>query len=158
MSHARFTIGDLPERYRDDIVRQLGGGKPLGLARQAAVKAVEIVVTGEPRLRQKSGPKLNKTETAWRDYLRTQHPTDTIHEQGITLQLGNGVRYTPDFIVICPAGLATEGVCVAAYEVKGFMRDDAAVKLKVAASLYPWIAFTLVSRKGGTWNTQEIRA
>jgi hypothetical protein len=155
---SRMTIADLPERYRDDIVRQLGGGKPLGLARHAAVKAVEIVVTGEPRLRQKTAPKLNKTETAWRDYLRTQYPTDTIHEQAITLQIGNGVRYTPDFIVTYPAGLATEGVCVMAYEVKGHMRDDAAVKLKVAARAYPWIGFTLVSRKGGTWQTQEILA
>jgi len=53
-------------------------------------------------------------------------------------------------------GHATRVTECRAYEVKGFMRDDAAVKLKVAASLYPWIKFHLVTRKKGEWIIQEV--
>lgn len=36
-------------------------------------------------------------------------------------------------------------------------RDDAAVKLKVAARTFPWIAFHLVTkRKGGGWDIQAV--
>jgi hypothetical protein len=150
-----MTIGDLPPRYQEEVARQLGNGKPLGLARAEAVRAVEV--EAKPRLRQRRTPKLNKLELAWLDVLQRQHPTDRIHSQSITLQLGNGVRYTPDFVVVMP-GLATEGIT--AYETKGrHMWDDAAVKLKVAAALYPWIKFVLVSRNEvGAWRVEEVAA
>lgn len=45
-------------------------------------------------------------------------------------------------------------------EVKGFMRDDAAVKLKVAASQYPHIRFLLVTRAQGEtgWTITQVKA
>ena len=40
------------------------------------------------------------------------------------------------------------------------MRDDAAVKLKVAAALYPQFIFFLVTKRakklGGDWDVQEV--
>lgn len=99
-------------------------------------------------LRQKRGPKLNKLETAWQDELRRTYPDATIRAQSVTLVLANGVRYTPDFFDLTNRR---------AWETKGFMRDDAAVKIKMAATLYPEITFTLVTKvRGGGWNHQEM--
>lgn len=61
----------------------------------------------------------------------------------LTFKLADDTRYTPDFTV-----LELDGQ-VSVYEYKGHMRDDAAVKLKVAASQFPEYRFYLV-RKGTT--------
>lgn len=60
-----------------------------------------------------------------------------------TLRLAPKTTYTPDFRVVLPDGL------VEFHETKGFMRDDAHVKLKVAAALHPY-TFRLV-----TWTKAE---
>lgn len=80
--------------------------------------------------------------------------------EALTLRLADDTRYTPDFLVQHTTGqLELE-------EVKGgFIRDDAAVKIKVAASLYPF-RFTMYQRltqkQGGGWKvtdyTQKTRA
>lgn len=110
------------------------------------------VAKSQPRIRQNSAG-LNKTEQAFFDWLTVEAgPLAQVYTQAITLRIANGSRYTPDFV-------ARAGIRFAAYEVKGFLRDDAAVKLKVAASLYPWIKFHLVTkRKGGGWDVQEVLA
>ena len=109
----------------------------------------------KPTLRQKRGPKLNKTEAAFELHLRAKFPTKIICTQGITLALGNGVRYTPDFSTWAQLGDAFP----AFFEVKGFMRDDAAVKLKVAAAMYPQFMFFLVHRDKSApsgWRIEEV--
>lgn len=104
-----------------------------------------------PRLRQKTGPKLNKTETAFYLHLVSHIPGAKVMPHAITLVLANGCRYTPDFYVEMPEGRDRF------YETKGFMRDDAAVKLKVAASTFTRFDFYLASRKkGGRWEIQRI--
>jgi len=114
-------------------------------------EAIAAAMLGTPVkiVRQQTGPKLNKTEA---DFLVSlQHSGHkTIHIQAITLLLANGVRYTPDFVCTLAGG------DVFAYEVKGFMRDDAAVKIKVAAKEYPWISFCLVVKRKGGWSHQQI--
>jgi len=42
------------------------------------------------------------------------------------------------------------------HEVKGFMRDDAAVKLKMAAAAFPWWQFKLIRRINGQWEETTI--
>jgi hypothetical protein len=46
------------------------------------------------------------------------------------------------------------------YETKGFMRDDAIVKIKTAAKQFPMFTFVLVTRKkkseGGAWVERVI--
>lgn len=44
---SRFTLDQLPERYRREVERQLAGGKPLGQARAAEVAKTEIVSLNE---------------------------------------------------------------------------------------------------------------
>jgi len=68
----------------------------------------------------------------------------------VKLRLAKNTFYTPDFLVVCPEHFEF-------HEVKGFVRDDAMVKIKVAARLYPWFRFVLVKsdrRKG--WTRREV--
>lgn len=95
--------------------------------------------------------KLNKTERAYLNLLRAQgYPW--IGVQNITLKLGDDCRYSPDFWTIGPNGE------LMAHEVKGFFRDDAKVKLKVAARMFTWIRFILIQRKAGQWIETEVKA
>lgn len=135
---SRLTLADLPARYQAQVAGQ-------------TAKPAPVV---KPMLRQSAAPKLNKTEAAWGDWLRAAFPSCAIHEQSVTLRLANGCRYTPDFAVLDASGPGA----VSIYEVKGFMRDDAAVKIKVAAAQFPAWAFWLVWRKAGQWQQQRILA
>jgi hypothetical protein len=152
---SRLTIADLPAKYQDQIAAQIGKGKPLGLAKASALRAIDVEHVSKPRLRQSSSNGLNKLETdAW-DYLKRTMPGHEIIPHGLRLALANGVNYTPDFVAID----IEEPTHVQCFEVKGpIMRDDAAVKLKTAASKWPGIKFTLLWREGrsGPWEKQEI--
>lgn len=155
---SRLAPSSLPARYRAQIAAQIGGGvstigaRPSGPA--SAPAAATLAAEGRMMLRQ-SGDTLNKTEAAFLDHLRANHPDAAfIEPHALTLRLANGCRYTPDFILADASGLT-------AYETKGHMRDDAAVKLKVAASRFPFITFILVwrdRRAADGWGTQTISA
>ena len=62
----------------------------------------------------------------------------------ITFKLAHRCTYTPDFLVVMPSG------SVEIHEVKGFLREDAAVKFKVAAHANPWCTFVMIKKKGKT--------
>lgn len=121
------------------------------LAQQAKENAPPESVQTEKKLRQNS-KKLNKTEQRYLEYLQQKMPTTKIRCQEITLLIGNGVRYTPDFAF--NAGVNGWQM----HETKGFMRDDAAVKIKVAASQYPEFHFRLVwwDKVTYDWKFQDI--
>jgi len=92
---------------------------------------------------------LNKTERAWLEVLRGRRLA-SIRIQAFTLKLGDRTRYTPDFSAVVDGRMTF-------YEVKGFMRDDAAVKLKTAARAYPEFDFVLVRRVKGKWEETEVK-
>ncbi len=73
--------------------------------------------------------------------------------ESVTLKLAPDTRYTPDFMVQLADGT------LEFHECKGFMEDHAAVKLKVAATLFPH-KFVLVRRltkkQGGGWDIKEV--
>lgn len=99
--------------------------------------------------------KMNKTETAYDGHLWALRGRLYVWHrfEGITLKLADDTRYTPDFIVQTVSG------AIELHEVKGFWRDDARVKIKVAAALYPFrfIAVTSQSKKdGGGWKVEEF--
>ena len=82
----------------------------------------------------------------WR--LRAREVQRWMHH-ALTLKLADDVRYTPDFLVV-----ASDGV-LECHECKGFMRDDARVKLRVAARLFPF-RFILVTRPKTGWVFETI--
>ena len=57
--------------------------------------------------------------------------------EGLKLRLADNTFYTPDFFV-----MRADGV-MECHEVKGFMADDANVKIKVAAATYPFQFFII---------------
>lgn len=97
--------------------------------------------------------KLNKTEREFyaRLQLGEQGKMKWIGVQAITLKLADDCRYTPDFASIGFGG------DFRLWEVKGgFVRDDAKVKLKVAARLYPFWTFLLAQKKEGVWTVEIV--
>lgn len=101
--------------------------------------------------RLKSG-KRNKTEQAYESMLFLKKVAGDIlwyKFEGITLKLADDTRYTPDFIVMRNDGQ------IEAHEVKGYWRDDAKVKIKVAAELFPFrfiAAKQQAKKNGGGWD------
>lgn len=93
--------------------------------------------------------KLNKMERQWLEVLRGRS-FDWIGIQPFGLKLADNCRYHPDFVTLANGQLT-------AFETKGFMRDDALVKLKMAARLFPFIRFVLVTREKQNWVEKEVR-
>lgn len=107
------------------------------------------------RVRRTPGT-MNGTETAYSEVLRTRQICGEIAWymfEGIKLRLADNTFLTPDFFVMLADGTFE------AHEVKGHWEDDARVKIKVAAALYP-IRFIAMKpnpkRAGGGWVMEEF--
>jgi len=94
--------------------------------------------------------KMNKIEAAYGDLLKGRPDVVWTEFEGITLRLGDDCRYTPDWPLMLADGT------LEMHETKGFMRDDALVKIKAAAARYPF-RFVLVRREKSEWIHREIR-
>ena len=99
---------------------------------------------------------MNKTEAAYAKKLELEKSAGLIawyKFEALKLRLADSTFYTPDFIVMRACGL------LEAHEVKGFMLEDANIKIKVAAEIYPF-KFILVKvrpkKLGGGWTIKEI--
>jgi len=97
---------------------------------------------------------MNALERKYSETLGAQLSTGHIRRwdfEPLKFRLAANTFFTPDFIVIENDGSIT------AIEVKGFLRDDAAVKFKVAAAMYPWLYWVMVKKRakkhGGGWET-----
>lgn len=94
---------------------------------------------------------MNKTEAAYESDLRDAKSLGDIQWyrfEGVKLRLADNTFYTPDFAV-----MAADNV-MECHEVKGFWRDDARAKIKIAAEQYPFRfkAVTARAKKhGGGW-------
>lgn len=94
--------------------------------------------------------RLNKTERAYLALLRS-FPYEWIGIQNITLKLADDLRFTPDFSFIHKGRFTL-------VDVKGgYVREDAFIKIKTAARLFPWATFLIVKRVEGGWDHQEIK-
>ena len=108
----------------------------------AISKAVTILPTTDEA-------KLNKTERAYHEHLkRLNYPW--IGVQNLTFKLADDTRFTPDFTVV----EANEMRCI---DVKGFQREDALIKIKVAARMFPWVTFAIVKKEKDGWNTLVVK-
>lgn len=94
---------------------------------------------------------MNKTEQAYAQSLELEKQAGLIawyKFEGVKLRLADNTFYTPDFAVMLASGQ------MQMREVKGFWQDDARVKIKVAAELYPFefVAVKAKAKKdGGGW-------
>lgn len=113
------------------------------------------------RIRQRETPLLNRLETEYFEILKRDVAIGSvIRAQAVTVILGNGIRYTVDFMVLgCSVEPVTATTYVAtAWEVKGPHAFDGALdKLKVAAATYPEIRWILAWKVKGKWQEQVVR-
>jgi hypothetical protein len=66
------------------------------------------------------------------------------------LRLADGSYYTPDF------GVLTRDCLFELHETKGFWREAAKVRIKVAAELFPFKFIAIKRAKGGGWEREEF--
>lgn len=88
---------------------------------------------------------MNKTEKRYADFLDLRKRAGEIlwwKFEGIKLRLADKTFLTPDFAIM------NSDYSIQLDDIKGFMMDDANVKIKVAAEMYPF-RFNIV-RKGKT--------
>lgn len=89
--------------------------------------------------RLKAG-QMNKTEAEYASILESRKRAGEVAWfafEGVKLRLADSTFYSPDFAVMLAGGE------LEMHEVKGFWTDDARVKIKVAASMYPFAFFAL---------------
>lgn len=74
--------------------------------------------------------------------------------EAITLKLADDCRYTPDFALLHLDGR------LEFRETKGWWRDDAKVKIRVAVRMFPWAKFVAIRKRrkkdGGGWEVEEF--
>lgn len=115
---------------------------------------------GNPRARLALGRlktgEMNKTEAAYAAHLEALRASGSVlfwKFEAVKLRLADNTFYSPDFFVMLASGECE------LHEVKGFWEDDARVKIKVAAALYPFrfIAARPQSKKnGGGWDVEAF--
>lgn len=97
---------------------------------------------------------MNKLEAAWDRKLEEMKRMRLIVDfrfEPFKLRLAGRTYYSPDFVVRRNDG------SLAILEVKGFMRDDAAVKLKTAAEQFAWLGlFYLVRKNNYGWDIRSV--
>lgn len=96
---------------------------------------------------------MNKTEAAYGQHLELLRRAGEVawfKFEGLKLRLADNTFLTVDFAVMLIDGT------LEMHEVKGFMLDDANVKLKIAAETYPFVFKLIRKAKGGSWEITEI--
>ena len=99
---------------------------------------------------------MNKTEAAYArhlDGLRASGEVAWFLFEGVKLRLADNCFYSPDFVVMRADG------AIEMHEVKGHWSDDARVKIKVAATTFPFrfVAVRVLPKKhGGGWEVEEF--
>ena len=135
--------------------RRFGRSQPTSLANAPS----ELLTTRKVALfalgRLKPG-EMNRTEQAYAQHLELRKQAGEVawfRFEGVKLRLADNTFYTPDFFVMLANGE------LEAHEVKGFMRDDANVKLKVASASFPLRFYLIKARAkkdGGGWDVEAI--
>ena len=132
------------------LALRIASGGPI---RPRFTGAIQAPKSKRPKAPKVAGP--NKTEQRFWDAMSLR--LLQVAYEPITLKLGADCRYTPDF------GYPVEGP-TRFYEVKGTSKktgkprveDDALVKIKVAAKMFPAYKFIMVWEVNGEWQEKEI--
>lgn len=101
----------------------------------------------------KNSDGMNKLEASYAALLELRRRAGEIRSftfEAIKFRLAANTFYTPDFFVI-----AADGTCEI-HETKGFWEEDARVKIKVFAELFPMFRVFGVTREKGNWKYEEF--
>lgn len=127
-------------------------------SKTASPRVSKIFDTSTRRLTDSTERKpseMNSTEKRFLDHLTIEKMEGIwteVHFQPITFHLARDCKYTPDFMTKDNEGRFTF------WDTKGtkkngkaFYRDDAIVKMKVAARTFPFFRFVMAWNAGGVW-------
>ncbi len=96
---------------------------------------------------------MNKTETKYARVLDERRAAGEVAAwwyESVTLKLAPSTHYRPDFLVMLADG------SLEVHEVKGgFVQEDAWIKTKVAAAMFPF-RFVVAQWRGRQWNLTEL--
>ncbi len=98
--------------------------------------------------------KMNKSESAYAAHLESLKKAGELHSyqfEAIKFRLADNTFYSPDFLVI------SANMFVEVHEFKGFWQDDARVKIKVAAALYPFFRFVAVTKDKNGYQYEDFQ-
>jgi hypothetical protein len=102
---------------------------------------------------------MNQAETRYAQHLELRRLAGEVYHwdfEGMKLRLGHDAWYKVDFLVQLQNG------AIECHEFKGFWREAARVRIKVAASLYPCFRFIAIQerkqRDGGGYVFETIPA
>jgi len=146
-ARVRGTIADTAARLAAP------GPVPLDAATARLVGNAPAIAAPTPLQRMQAlgrmpAGRMNKTEAAYAELLAARVHVGEILEfkfESVKLRLADRTWYTPDFALVLADG--TREI----HEVKGHWTDDARVKIKVVAELYPYDRFIAVRRVKGEW-------
>lgn len=153
------TVQDMPDGMR----RMVQASTPVAAPASAAPRAYRPPAAVQPsasgnaagkvaRGRPRHVPgEMNKTEEAYAAHLALQLAAGEIawfRFESVKLKLAEKTHLTIDFFVMTASG------DLEAHEVKGFWEEDARVKVKVAAEMYPFRFLAVQRAPGGGWKTE----
>ena len=96
---------------------------------------------------------MNKLESSYARHLEAMKSAGHVlwwKYEAVGLRLADRTFYHPDFMVMMADGT------LEIHETKGFMQEDANVKLKVAACAFPFVFKLVKKHKGGAWDIRTI--
>jgi hypothetical protein len=180
MARRKLKVEDLPQHLQAEARRQLeGGGVDAaslavaqldravvartrgGLVVDRDVKPDNALPSVDDRDVKPAKPLMNRTEAAYAEHLEARRRAGAIEWwkfESFRLRLAERTWYVPDFAVMIIDD-ARGSWALEFHEVKGFWRDDARVKIKVAAEAFPF-RFLAVQKKrardGGGWAVERF--
>lgn len=161
----RIELADLPERFRAQAAAQLQVKHESGAPKEIFDQVKRTWGRSRPGLphhtqlemairTEKRG--MNKLEAAYSCYLEALvHSKNVIRWrfEPLKLRIGRSAYYKPDFMVVV-GSFGHEKIEL--HETKGFWREAARVRIKVAADLFPEFTFIAIQRKGGFWTEERF--
>lgn len=153
------SLDDVPEKWRDQAASLLSGSAPAHRAppasdTQASPMPFAPFGTFLCGADQEALKKLNKTERRFYDEFSKKPETLWMGVHAFRLRLGPNTHYTPDFEILDRTGT------LSIVDVKGtFTREDAQLKIKMAARLFPMFRFIKAEwgMKKGVFTLSVIR-
>lgn len=133
-------------------------GANLGTARVVSVRRV-AGLAGRAPVRQPDG-QMNKTEAAYAARLALRKQVREIADywyEPITLKLAHDCRLTMDFLVQLMDGTLELHDTKARWSNRATAREDALIKMRVAARLFPFRMVQAVWERDKTWTLIEIK-
>lgn len=141
------NFGELNLIEVNGTLRVAGKGQARAVTPETAPKGLEAPGNLAPKYD-------SKLEAAFHQQLLARKKLgefEVVLFHAIALTLAEQTRYTPDFLCRTPQGE------IVIFETKGYMREAARVRLNVAAELFWWWRFVLVTKQKGQWIERTIR-